>query len=123
MVNLFHFGFSPDLIISPDAGYWLPLMTGRRTVSLPMAYMSEKFRQPGGIDGLKALDALKGSLCSDKAMALLKEQGVTHVFLGDANGPIQAEELQNCPGFSMEYHENAVTVFRFSSPVGESGGK
>lgn len=113
MVNLFHFAFSEEQIIATDAGYWLPLLTGRKTVSLPMPFLSERFRSPEGIDALKKLDALKGKLCSAEAAALLEEQQVSYVFIGSAGGRISPQELQKCPSFSQEFQFNETYVFRF----------
>ncbi len=123
MVNLYHFGFSPDLIIAPDAGYWLPLLGERRTVSLPMSYMSEKLRTPEGIAALKELDALKGHLCTPEAEALLSREGVTHVFVGSAGGPIVVEELLNCPDYSVVFQYQATHVFRFLPQSGKGPGQ
>jgi hypothetical protein len=115
MVNLFHFPFSPDLIIGADGGYWLPLTAGRPTVTIPMSYMSEKFRTRDGIDHLKALDRLEGHLCTPEAVRLLKETGVTHVYLGRHGGNIRPQELLSCAPFELEYNDHSVYVFRFDS--------
>lgn len=119
MVNLYHFPFSPDLVISLDAGYWLPLLGGRRTVSLPMSYMSEKFRTAEGINTLKELDALGGKLCKPEAETLLTREGVTHVFIGSVGGPISVKDLLNCPDFSLEFQHESSYVFRFAPRSGK----
>ena len=115
MVNLFHFPFSADLIVGSDGGYWLPLTTGRSTVSIPMSYMPEKFRTPDGINRLKALDQLNGHLCTPDAIRLLRKEGVTHVYIGSHGGNILPEELLTCAPYVLEYNLNSTYVFRFDS--------
>jgi len=121
MVNLFHFNFSAEQIIASDAGYWLPLLAGRKTVSLPMPFLSERFRSPDGITALKQLDALNGKLCTPEAVSLLEQQRVTHVFIGSMGGRISAQELQSCPNFAQAFNFNRTYIFRFLSIQAASG--
>jgi hypothetical protein len=113
MVNLFHFSFSSDLIIAIDSGYWLPLLARRQTIAPPMAYISEKSRLPDATGTLRELDQLNGQLCDARAWALLRQHGITHVFLGNLGGPIDPEALKACPDFSLEFEGGGAYVFRY----------
>jgi hypothetical protein len=113
MVNLFHFDFSPNYIIGSDAGYWLPLLAGRATVSAPMVYPSERSAWPDLTERLVALDQLGGHLTSPEALALLRREGITHVYIGQRGGPIVADELLRASSFKLEYQNGSTYVYRF----------
>jgi hypothetical protein len=118
MVNTFHWDFLPTFVIGPDAGYWLPLLAGRRTVTAPMIYSNERSSSPDFADRLAALDRLGGNLTSPEALALLRREGITHVYIGQRGGLISAEELIKSPHFKLVYKNNAVHVFEIvAGPV------
>ncbi|MDY7078899.1 MAG: hypothetical protein SXV54_18450 [Chloroflexota bacterium] len=113
MVNTFHWDFLPHFVVGSDAGYWLPLLTGRRTVTAPMIYVFERSASPDLVARLTSLDQLGGHLTSPEALALLRLEGVTHVYVGQRGGPILPDELLNSPAFELEYQHGEAYVFRF----------
>ena len=112
MVNTFSWDFAPDYVIGSDAGYWLPLLTGRRTVTLPMTYPLERSSTPDLAQNLAALHQLGGDLASPEAVALLRREGITHVYVGHRGGPIAAEDLLASPTFDLRYRHGKAYVFR-----------
>jgi hypothetical protein len=112
MVNTWHWDFLPDLVIGSDAGYWLPLLTGRATVTIPMVYSNERINDPTLVERLVALDRLNGRLTSPEALSLLRREGVTHVYVGQQGGNIRVDDLLLSPDFVLEYQSGSAFVFR-----------
>jgi len=112
MVNTFHWSFLPDLVIGSDAGYWMPLLAGRRTVTVPMTYANERSNLPEFADRLASLDQLGGHLTTPEALTLLHDEGITHVYVGQRGGQIVLEELLKSPAFQLEYQNGSAYVFQ-----------
>jgi hypothetical protein len=74
---------------------------------------------------LAALDGLGGHLTSPEALDLLRQESITHVYIGQRGGPINVDELLQSPAFALEYHTGSVYVFRFLGirPVGSGWAK
>ena len=81
-------------------------------MALPMVYMIEQFREPTTIQYLKDLDQLNGDLTTHEALALMQQQGITHVFIGEKGGNIVPEKLISSPHFLLEYQQGLNYVFR-----------
>ena len=117
MVNTFHFEYSDDYVLGSDAGYWLPLLAGRATITAPMIYTAERAASPDFLERLVALDRLNGKLTTPKAVALLLKEGITHVYVGQRGGPISAEELMKSPNFKLAYQNGPVYVFEVNAAL------
>ena len=115
MVNTYHWDYMPNYVIGSDAGYWLPLLAGRATVTAPMTYPTERSTWPGFASRLGALDRLGGHLTSPEALKLLQREGITLVYIGERGGPIAVNELLESPAFGLEYQNGSVFVFSLSS--------
>ncbi len=113
MVNTLHFGFWPDYVIGADAGVWLPVLAERHTVTAPMTYPVERNIASDYGKRITALDRLQGDLTSPTALALLQQQGITYVYIGERGGSISAQALQNSPAFKLEFQQEGAYVFRF----------
>lgn len=113
MVNTFHFASWPDYVIGSDAGFWLPVLAKRRTVTAPMTYSVERNIRPDYGKRIAALDQLKGDLTSPTALHLLKQEGVTYVYIGERGGPIAVQALLHSPAFKLEFQHKDAYVFRF----------
>ncbi len=113
MVNTYHWDFLPNYVVGSDAGYWLPLLAGRASVTAPMIYLSERATAPDFLDRLAALDRLGGQLTSPEALALLRQEGITHVYIGQRGGPISAADLASSPHFKQLYSNKTAHVFEF----------
>jgi hypothetical protein len=116
MDNTYNFPFSSKFIIGSDAGYWLPILTGRNTVTIPMSFTIERFSSTSRIDQLVNLHELNGHLTSSSAMSLLSESGVSYVYIGQNGGPIDVDELKVSPRFQLEYHQGNIYIFKFLTP-------
>jgi hypothetical protein len=113
MVNTFNWDFLPELIIGSDAGYWLPLVAQRQTVTMPLASLSERMQTDGFIKPLVALHHLGGDLTSPEAQTLLTQAGITYIYLGQRGGLIQPAKLLASKNFRLEYQAHSTYVFKF----------
>src|SRR5207245_2804296 len=106
LVNTFVLHWQPDFVAPTDAGYILPLFTGRPTTLLPMVYPAERGIPAGSIDRMEAIARSSAAdVTSPETLALLRAAGVTHVFLGVRRGPIAEYRLANSPLFRRVYQE------------------
>jgi hypothetical protein len=112
-VNTHHWNFRPDYVIGADAGYWLPLLANRRTITLPMIYPVERASQPGLNESLVALDSLEGRLTTPQAVAELARQEVTHVFIGELGKKIIVDDLLTSSHFRLLYNQGESYIFEF----------
>ena len=112
MVNTAAFSFRPRFIVGIDAGYWIPLLARRGTVSLPMVYGSERTSDPSALDNLVSLHLAGGDLTTPDALSALMKAGVTHVYIGDRGGPISIDQLIACGLYAVVYNESRVTILR-----------
>jgi len=115
MVNTFHWDYLASYIIGSDAGYWLPLLANRATVTAPMVYPSERTTQPDSVSRLATLDRLGEQLTSPEALALLQREKITHVYVGQRGGPISEVELEGSPHFKRVYNNKEVYVFELAT--------
>lgn len=111
MVNTFAFPFAPEFIISSDAGYWLPLLSGRASVVPPMSYQTERLESADTIRNLVLLHGLGGHLATPDAISLLREQGIDYIYIASKGGIINKEELMGSSDYQLEYQNDANYVF------------
>jgi hypothetical protein len=109
--------------VGSDAGWWLPLLAGRDNTMPPLyALSSEKPVEPGYsrqvIDLVAALETTP--LNAPEGVALLCEQGISHVYIGQLQGLVgiswlaqlyTPEELVNQPAYQQVYHQDRVYIF------------
>ena len=115
MVNTFNWDFAPDFVISIDAGYWLPLLAGRATVTAPMTYPIERADSPDFLTQLTDLHDVRDRLASPEGLAELRQAGVTHVYVGHkSEGSMLADDLLASPAFELVYRNGEAYVFRLA---------
>jgi hypothetical protein len=106
----------PDYVLGSDAGSWLPVLAGRSAVTAPMHYPVERNQWPDYEPRINALADLGGDLTTPAAIARLRAEGVTHIFIGARGGPIQADPLLASPAFELVYQDGPVYIFRLKAP-------
>jgi len=112
MVNTYKFGFSSNFVIGIDAGYWLPLIANRRTVTIPMIFDVEMFRQPDGLNQLLGFYNLGADLTTPKAVDYLEKEKVSYVYIGEQGGQIDVNLLVISDNYSLVYQKDHVYVFQ-----------
>ncbi len=131
LVNAFP-AYDGTLIAGSDAGWWLPFLSGRQSSLPPLAYGSER-----GVSEVPAMRdatinlwiALRGAPLADArpvcidvtrpdALALLRAQGITHVYSGAERSPerenadyIDTSTLRSSDAFQIVYDKDGVEIF------------
>jgi hypothetical protein len=120
LVNSFP-AYGNSSVVGSDAGWWLPLLAGRRTTLPPLPYVSEKAFEPGYRTWVNEFHAAvwKTALDTAEGAAWLRANHVTHIYIGQKAGavgnatdialPIQA--LKSSLFYRPVYHEDQVWVF------------
>lgn len=104
-----------------DAGWWLPLLAGRSVTLPPFIYISETAEQADYRERVAALAvALAAGVTRPDTLALLRAEGVTHVYIGQLQGRVNyagpaldAAAMLASPDFELLYHEDGAWVFGF----------
>lgn len=95
--------------IGTDAGYWIPFLTGHSTTVPPMLYSEGTYDY---IEKANALARATAGLCeTDDTLPILKENGVTHVYIGQRGGCLRPQRLLASPNYEALYHQDGVWVF------------
>ena len=109
-------------VVGSDAGWWLALLAHRPTTLPPLLYIAEQGPRPDYRQWLNQLYATmyaKG-VGNPDALALLRERGITYVYLGELGGKVgytgtdhilTPELLQRSPAFRPVYHAGQVWIF------------
>lgn len=109
-------------IVGSDAGWWIPLFTGRANTMPPQyAILNEK---PDPTDLNQRLVNLVNLLenfspASTEGFDGLCREGITHVYIGQGQGLVglparqlfTPEMFMNSPGFNMVYAQDRVRIF------------
>ena len=119
LVNSF-FAFGDSLIAGSDGGLWLPLLAGRSTTLPPINYTLEDGPPPDYVAWTNALTAaiqVKG-ISDPHVIAMLKERGITHVYIGQQQGRVNSPgplidpaQMLADPHYTLLYHQDQVFVF------------
>ncbi len=121
LINGF-FAYGGTIVVGSDAGWWLPLLGGRRASVPPMPYVSERPRDPeyvAKVNGLMALVLEKGPK-DPEVMASLRAAGIEYVYIGQKRGRVnnpagrtlEPAELLASPAYEPVYHLNRAWVFK-----------
>jgi len=112
LVNSF-FAHGNSVIVGSDAGWWIPLLTGRANTVPPITYASETSLVPNYIIEVNefARKLQSTSLDTVKALQLLRENDVTHIYIGEKGGSIQPEKLLQSSHYRVIYHQDNVWIF------------
>ncbi len=120
LVNGF-LAYGDSVVVGSDAGWWTPLLAGRANTIPPLLYNSETLQRPEFrrelLDFYNRLSHADFG-ASDTA-TWLREEGVTHVYVGQRRGqigfgetdPLPLADLVTSPFFRAVYHHDLVWVF------------
>ncbi|MBP8110347.1 MAG: hypothetical protein KBG20_21875 [Caldilineaceae bacterium] len=104
-----------DIYAGVDGGYWLPILTDRRSV-LPTALYNIGTDQASFDAANEMLAALAAATdLDDPALrARLAAAGVTHLYIGPREGNgFQIDRLRNSPHARLIYEQDGAAVFEF----------
>ena len=120
LVNSF-FAYSNSLVVGSDGGWWLPVLTGRKSTLPPITYGIEE-----GANGSSYKDTNdfyreiqnKGVTHPD-VIKMLKERGIKYIYLGQRQGSVNyagpklldPQILLRDPNFEVKYNQDRVWIF------------
>lgn len=113
--------YGDSVVVGADAGWWIPLLAGRANTIPPLLYNSETVQRPELrkelLDFYNRLS--RADFGSAETATWLREEGVTHVYVGQRRGqigfgetdPLPLADLAASPFFRTVYHRDLVWVF------------
>ncbi len=121
LVNGF-FAYGGTIVVGADAGWWVPLLAGRRASVPPMPYVSERPLDPdyvARVNGLMGLVLARGPT-DPEVIAALRAAGFDYVYIGQRRGRVnnpagrvlEPAELLSSPAYELVYQLNRVWVFK-----------
>jgi hypothetical protein len=116
LVNMFP-AYGNTLVAGSDAGWWIPLLTGRQTTLPPITYGSERAAETGYSRRINAFAAAlrEHPLPGEEGLRLIREAGIDYVFSGAHHGQedrIDVEALRRHPSFRVVYDKDGTTIFQ-----------
>jgi len=117
--------YGGTLVVGSDAGWWIPLLTGRQNTIPPLLYGTEAPVDPQYremvLEDLLYLEQVTPT--SADGICYLRNRGVTHVYVGEMDGRVgtpppepllEVNEMQAGPAFEVLYSKGKVRIFRLS---------
>jgi hypothetical protein len=93
-----------------DGGAWVWPLTGRRTTLPPVDYTFDP-TVTKNVNEFNARVAQVQDWSASEALALLRDAGVTHIFIGAKGGTLKPEMFVNNPSYRLLYSNGAAWVF------------
>jgi hypothetical protein len=112
LVNSFP-AYGGNATVGSDAGWWIPILAGRENNVPPITYAHEAAYEPGYVTRINdfARRVEETALDTSEALALLRSNGITHIYVGDKGGSIRVDELRHSDYYRLAYHKDSVWVF------------
>jgi hypothetical protein len=113
LVNSF-FAFGDYAIVGSDAGWWIPLLTGRGNTVPPATYTMERANPADYREEVNALAhrVEEGSLDDPATVRYLQARGISYVYVGQVGGPLlDPDLLRRSPFCSLVYDRDGVSIF------------
>jgi hypothetical protein len=100
-----------NIYVGEDGGYWIPLLTNRRSI-LPIALYTSNGASAAIARTNALLDAWAAHNTVDAPMLqLLAANGVTHIYIGARPGHLRVEQLSGNPALRQIYASDGVYIF------------
>ena len=93
-----------------DGGYWLLPFAGRFSLVPPALYVlqsSDKVRQIN--DWAEQAKGIKG--CNAEFWTIVSQARLTHVYVRQGRGSLQADALDQCPRLRLLYREAGISIY------------
>jgi hypothetical protein len=104
-----------DTWASPDAGAWVWPLTGRRTTLPPPDYTLQADVE-AEVRAFNKRAAQIQDASAPATLMLLREAGVTHIFIGAKGGTLKPEMFVDNPNYRLLYTNGAAWVFEVARP-------
>jgi hypothetical protein len=118
LVNAFK-AYSGTVVVGSDAGWWLPLLAHRATTLPPLNYTNEQTVTTDlRTDLIARYEAVLNNPLDTNLAKSLRQQGITHIFIGQRQGIVNAsgvalsvQTLIESTHAQLQYHQDRVWVF------------
>lgn len=96
-----------------DGGWWITPITGRQTLLPPVLYSAG---DPDYVEQVNALAERAAGLqdCGQEFWDLVREAGLTHLYLRQGRGSLSPSSLPACPGLEPIYAQEGVFLFEIA---------
>ncbi len=94
-----------------DGGYWIPQLTGRRTLLPDLSY---SYGDPDYVQRIRGMAELVSALENagdPDFLKLMEEEKVTHIYLGTKGGPLKPQMFLSDARYRTLYSTGAVWIF------------
>lgn len=119
-INTLEFPFMRGFVAGIDAGYWIPVLAHRGSVTYPLIYSFENLLDPDYVERIHAFAQAQSDLASEPGIRALEALKVTHVYLGKKGGPIDPAPLLASERFQLIYDQDGVMIFQVFTADDES---
>ncbi|MDO8690932.1 MAG: glycosyltransferase family 39 protein [Dehalococcoidia bacterium] len=111
LINSF-FAYGDRFVVASDGGWWIPFLTGREVNVPPLLYGAESSPEQDYAATVNALArSLQGSVYTKEGALLMKEQGITYIYIGEKGGYLDPAKLL-AAGHQAVYHEGSDWIFK-----------
>ncbi len=120
LVNSF-FAFNNSMIVGSDGGWWIPLLTGRKTSLPPLTYGFEEGVRSATADTANSLarEIQDKGINNPDVISLLLQKGIEYLYIGQKQGTINysgpkildPEVISTSDHFKEIYHQDRVWIF------------
>lgn len=109
LVNTWHWQL--NIYAGSDAGYWIPMLTGRRNTMPPAIYPAGDADYVMRVNALAEAVSRADRLSEAEFRQLVQEAGATHIYAGARGGALSPAWLIKYAWLRPVYHNGAVWVF------------
>ncbi|MBM2850648.1 MAG: conserved rane protein of unknown function [Anaerolineales bacterium] len=99
----------------PDGGVWVWPLTGRRTTLPPLDYTLQADLE-AEVNAFNERAAQIQDASAPETLGLLREAGVTHIFIGAKGGTLKPEMFVENPNYRLLHTNGAAWVFEVIGP-------
>lgn len=98
-------------VVGTDAGWWLPLLTGRQTTLPPVNYTDERMSTRGRKLVRDLATFPPTEFGTPTGLRLLREAGVTDIFIGAAGGRLSPSDFDGRSSFRVVFSDGPTRVY------------
>ena len=110
VVNTFNFDFNNKYIIGIDAGYWIPLLANRQTITIPMIFIIEQIEYEEDITNLVEVHNIDDFSTTDN-VKILNQLGFTHIYIGQYGSKEKLNQFENSEFYKQIYNISDTYIF------------
>jgi hypothetical protein len=113
-INVAHWQFGSYRGV--DGGWWITPLTGRYTILPNALYAMGSSDYTNQVNAV-AVKASQMEGCSPEFWQLVRDQGLTHIYLYQGRGSVHEEQFENCSGVVLEYEKDSVYIYHIGDII------